>query len=138
VLARGGWSAARYGGLVDCLPHGAWRRQFLAPNQLIETRPDGISVLQALPLAAGRCVVRRLDYSVLPPDDVARATLYLARRLGPYARRSTRLEAESLQSGLIEFGYEYPAGQRTPPAVDWFRNFLSTRVPVLRDRLPRP
>jgi len=31
----------------------------------------------------GRCVVRRLDYTVLPAGEGARAVLYLVRRLAP-------------------------------------------------------
>jgi TetR/AcrR family transcriptional repressor of bet genes len=129
-VVREGWSAARYRRLVACLPEVSWRRRFIAPNQLIETRPDGLSVLQVLPVAAGRSCVRRLDYSVMPPDDSARATLYLARRLGPYVRNSTLALAESLQQGLVEFGYE-AAGERVAPALAWFHRLVAGRVPAL-------
>jgi hypothetical protein len=122
--------------LVECLADTSWRRRFIAPNQLIETRPDGASVLQALPSAPGRCLLRRLDYTRLPPEDNARAALYLARRLGPYTRRIAWQAAESIQKGLIEFGYEGTAGPDAP-AVLWFRRFLAARIPALTlDRAP--
>ena len=127
-----GWTAARYRGLMDCLPSAAWCRQFLAPNQLLETRPDGLSVIQVWPIAVGRCLVRRLDYSVLPPDAAARAVLYLAARLDGYARRSTLTLAGSTQSGIVEFGHKADGGRPVAPAVAWFRRRLAAQIPSLR------
>jgi len=125
------WSARLYLRLTGCIPPVAWRRQFTAPNQLIELRPDGLSVIQAVPAAPGRCLVRRLDYTVLPPEDGARAVLYLVRRLAPYARRTMLEVAESVQRGMIDFGYEIAAGGGSSPAVDWFRRLLAARIPAL-------
>jgi hypothetical protein len=102
----------------------------MAPNQLLELRPDGLSVIQAVPAAPGRCLVRRLDYIVLPPEDGARAVLYLVRRLAPYARRTMLEVAESVQRGIVDFGYEIAAGGSSP-AVDWFRRLLAARIPAL-------
>ena len=136
-LQHGGWSSRRYAALVECLAAPVWQRRFIAPNQLIDTRPDGLSVLQALPIAPGRCLLRRLDYTVLPPDDSARAAQYLAARLGPSARRSARATAESIQKGMIEFGYQAAAGGPIPAAIAWFQRFLAARVPALaRERAP--
>jgi hypothetical protein len=125
------WSGRLYPRLVDCVAMRSWPRQFIAPHQLLETRPDGLSVIQVLPVAPGRCLLRRLDYTVLPPEDNARAVLYLAQRLGPYARRATRDVAESIQKGMIEFGYEIAAGGGGSPAVAWFRERLAARIPAL-------
>ncbi len=125
------WSARLYLRLTGCIPPVAWRRQFMAPNQLVELRPDGLSVIQAVPAAPGRCLVRRLDYTVLPPEDGARAVLYLVRRLAPYARRTMLEVAESVQRGIIDFGYEIAAGGDSSPAVDWFRRLLAARIPAL-------
>jgi TetR/AcrR family transcriptional regulator, transcriptional repressor of bet genes len=125
------WSARLYLRLTGCVPPVAWRRQFMAPNQLVELRPDGLSVIQAVPAAPGRCLVRRLDYTVLPPEDGARAVLYLVRRLAPYARRTMLEVAESIQRGMIDFGYEIAAGGGGSPAVDWFRRLLAARIPAL-------
>jgi phenylpropionate dioxygenase-like ring-hydroxylating dioxygenase large terminal subunit len=137
ILGDSGWSARYYRRLVNCVSRAGWRRQFIAPNQLIETRPDGLSVMQALPLAAARCVLRRSDYTILPPDDAARAALYLVRRLGAYARRSSVALAESVQAGVSEFAYEAAAGRPEAPAVVWFRERLAARIPALAlDRPP--
>ncbi len=131
-----GWSGARYAALMACRPEHAFRRQFMAPNQLLETRPDGLSIVQALPLSPGRSRLRRLDYTVLSPEDGARAAQYLARRLGPYARRAAREMAESVQKGLIQFGYEAQDGAITS-AVGRFRSELAACLPALtRDRPP--
>ena len=133
------WSGRAYAQLVECIPPGEWRREFLAPNQLIETRPDGLSVIQALPVAPGRSRVRRMDYTALPPEEGARAAQYLARRLGPFARHSLLEVAESIQSAITEFGYESAAVGRGAPAgaaIVWFRRLLAARVPALASQRP--
>jgi TetR/AcrR family transcriptional repressor of bet genes len=130
-LKDSAWSARFYLRLAGCVPPVAWRRQFMAPNQLVELRPDGLSVIQAVPAAPGRCLVRRMDYTVLPPEDGARAVLYLVRRLAPYARRTMLEVAESVQRGMIDFGYEIAAGGGSSPAVDWFRRRLAAHIPQL-------
>ena len=130
-LDEAAWSARLYLRLTGCVPPVVRRRQFLAPNHLFELRSDGFSIMQALPRSPGRCLVRRLDYSVRSPEDGARAVLYLARRLAPYARRATLDVAESVQRGMIEFGYEVAAGGAGSPAVDWFRSRLAARIPAL-------
>ncbi len=131
-----GWSGARYAALMACRPEHAFHRQFIPPNQLLETRPDGLSVIQALPLSPGHSRLRRLDYTVLSPEDGARAAQYLARRLGPYARRAALEMAESVQKGLIQFGYEAQGGALAA-AVGRFRGELAAYLPALtRDRPP--
>jgi TetR/AcrR family transcriptional repressor of bet genes len=80
------WSAQRYatlGGVTVAAdsPSVHWHRLFVPPNQWIELRPEGVSVLQAVP-AAGGCTLRWLEYRVA--DDVrprASPMSYLARRL---------------------------------------------------------
>ncbi len=135
-LERGGWSAERYRHLLACAPDVPWRRQFMAPNQVMERRPDGLSVVQALAQGPGRCVVRRFDYTVLAPDDGARAAQYLAQRLSPFTRRGTLDRAQSVQSGMLEFRYELAAGATIPAAVAWFREWLISQVRALASEHP--
>jgi phenylpropionate dioxygenase-like ring-hydroxylating dioxygenase large terminal subunit len=130
VLSVSGWSGRSYVRIVECVAPLPWRRQFIAPNQLLETRPDGLSVVQALPVSPGRCLVRRLDYTVLAPEESARAALYLAQRLAPYARRSMLDVAESIQEGIVDFGYDMASGGVSSPAVAWFRQRLAALVPA--------
>ena len=124
-----GWSAGRYRTLV---PDGAgeWRCQFIAPHQMLEARPDGMSVLQAVPSAPGTCVIRRLDYTRLAADRPARAAQHLARRLTPCSRRATRDAAQSMQRGIVEYGYELPQTSSSA-AVAWFRDRLRRRIPEM-------
>jgi AcrR family transcriptional regulator/nitrite reductase/ring-hydroxylating ferredoxin subunit len=44
-------------------PEGT-RRTFLPPNQLLEVSGAGALLLQVIPQSPGRCVIRRLDYSM--------------------------------------------------------------------------
>jgi TetR/AcrR family transcriptional repressor of bet genes len=136
ILSGSGCSARRYLQLMECTSARTWRRQFIVPNQLLETRPDGLAVVQAIPVAPGHCLVRRLDYSVLPPNARSFAALHLARRLGPYARRTMLDVAESIQKGTVEFGYQVAPGAATSPAVAWFRNRLAARIPALARHQP--
>jgi AcrR family transcriptional regulator/phenylpropionate dioxygenase-like ring-hydroxylating dioxygenase large terminal subunit len=79
------WSAGRYAVLaagsaaVESRP-AQWYRLFVPPNQWIERRPEGLSVVQAVP-AAGGCSLRWLEYRVMDADRRALAMSYLVRRL---------------------------------------------------------
>jgi TetR/AcrR family transcriptional repressor of bet genes len=112
----------------------AWLQRFVAPNQLLQWRPDGFSILQATPISPGRCRVRLLEFARGPAGPETRAAHYLAARLTRWTRRSTRGVAESAQRGMAEFGYR--AAADLGPALVWFRRHLSARVPALK--LERP
>lgn len=126
LASDGAWSARRYRRLASSpLPRRwLWRRQLLAPNQLLEFRGDGLSVSQAVPLAPGRCLVRRLDYAAVPIDDRAHARQYLARRIGAEVRRSVLELAESTQRGVAGLGYELPP-DIPGSALAWFHSQLN-------------
>jgi len=85
-LESGGrsWFARRYASLAGAT-HSAggavWRREFLPPNQFIEVREEGLSVLQVLGLAAGQSRVRWLEYHSALDTPRLRAMAYLAHRL---------------------------------------------------------
>ena len=132
-----GWSGAHYGRLTGCVPDTSWRRQFVAPNQLIETRPDGLSILQVLPLSAGRCLLHQEDYTLLPPEDSARAAQYLAKRISGFVREPTLTGAESIQRGMVDFGYAAAPDAPVSAALAWFRSRLAASIPALaRERAP--
>jgi TetR/AcrR family transcriptional regulator, transcriptional repressor of bet genes len=114
-----------------------WMRRFIAPNQLLEWRPDGASILQAIPVGAVRCRVRRLDLARGGAARVAaRVAAGDAERPSPWDRPSALGIAESAQRGVLEFGYRASAEVKVPAALAWFRRHLATRVPALA--LERP
>jgi len=76
-----GWFARRYATLAAAGGVGGWRRVFLPPNQWLESRPDGATLLQLLPVRAGHCRIRWLEYRVAGSDSRLRAMAYLAHRL---------------------------------------------------------
>ncbi len=109
-----------------------WRRLFLPPNQLIETRPDGLSILQTFPSAPGQARVRLSGYSIVESARAARALQYLAERLAPGLRLQSLSLAQSVQQGIVGYGY-VPADQaRTARAQGAFRAWLRRRIPALR------
>ncbi len=130
------WSSKRYLSLAGSRGNAAWQERFIAPNQLLQSRPDGVSILQVLPTSPGRCVVRRLDFTLCAGSASARALQYVASRLRPLTRRSTLSLAESVQTGMVDFGYQAAACGAVGPALVWFRREVQARVPVLA--LERP
>jgi TetR/AcrR family transcriptional regulator, transcriptional repressor of bet genes len=132
------WSAERYLLLAGSGGSEAWQEQFIAPNQLLQSRPDGFSVLQVIPTAPGRCLVRRLDYSRRAADRNARALEYLTERLRPLTRRRALAVAESVQRGMIDFGYQAAAEGVMPQVIAWFRRQLVARIPALALGRPPP
>jgi len=134
--SAGGWSSLRYRALAGAAGGGIWHERFIAPNQLLQWRPDGVSIMQVIPTGPGRCRVRRLDYSRGAHGRNARATGYLAERLRPWTRRSALAAAESAQTGMMDFGYCTHARGALAPAVSWFRRHLIAQAPALA--LERP
>jgi nitrite reductase/ring-hydroxylating ferredoxin subunit len=123
---EGGWSARLYerlAGAQNAMP----RRRFLAPNHWVEIRADGVTVLQALPTAPGRSLLRQYHYTYCEAERTARAAQYLASRLSPKARRSALAALESTQQGLTALGATIAAGSA---AVLEFRRYLAALLPA--------
>lgn len=142
TLARGRprWSGARYRRLAaDFGARGAdqclWRRLFLPPNQLIEIRPDGLTILQTLPITAGEARVRRCDYTFIELARAARALQYLALRLAPGLRMESLALARSVQQGIVAYGYAPALEVRPARAQGAFHIWLRRRLPALRGDL---
>jgi TetR/AcrR family transcriptional regulator, transcriptional repressor of bet genes len=131
-----GWSGRAYRRLLGPTVDFHWQRRFLAPNHLIEVRPDGWTVLQVLPQAPGHCVLRKHIYTLCEADRVARAAQYLASRLNPCTRPASLAIAESAQKGLVTFGHEASDGAEAPPAAAAFRRQLIALLPMMA--LARP
>jgi TetR/AcrR family transcriptional regulator, transcriptional repressor of bet genes len=133
-----GWSAARYRRLGGSNADEPWRQLFVAPNQLLQSRPDGVSLLQAIPVAPGRCRLRRIHLTHLPVQRDAAAARYLAARLLPLERAATLAVAASVQRGVMDFGYRPAAGSAVRPGIGWFRALLSREIPALTHERPPP
>jgi TetR/AcrR family transcriptional repressor of bet genes len=133
IDARSDWTASRYRHLAGSAAGDPWLLRFAAPNQLIERRPDGLSVLQLIATGPAGCRVRRIHVSragVTPG-----ALQYLAGRLNPWCRHESLAIAESAQQGVAEFGYRTAAGSQSL-AVAWFRRYLTARIPALAGERP--
>jgi TetR/AcrR family transcriptional repressor of bet genes len=131
-----GWSARLYRRMVESSVNFSWQRRFLTPNHRIELRPDGFTILQLLPTAPGRCLLRQHDYTLCEADRLARTANYLASRLNPYTRPSAIAVTESTQKGIVKFGHEAADGAQAAPAAAAFRRQLVTLMPMMA--LSRP
>jgi hypothetical protein len=129
-----GFSARRYRSLVKDSADDPWLQRFVVPNQLLQWRPDGLTVMQAIPASPVSCRLRLISVARVPEGPEARAGHYLAARLTRWTRHETRRIAESAQGGVTDFGYR--AGPDLAPALVWFRRYLSAGVPALA--LERP
>lgn len=125
------WSAGGYRRLLGSAADFDWQRRFIAPNHLIELRPDGFTVLQVLPMGAGRSILRRHEYTLCESDRPARAVQYLASRLSPYVRPAAIAVVESTQKGIVTFGHDVANGARSSPAAASFRRQLIANTPIL-------
>jgi TetR/AcrR family transcriptional repressor of bet genes len=120
------WSARRLATLAS--GHSSWERCFLWPNLLLERRPDGISALQVVPLAAGRCRLQCFDHARKDAPGEARALQFLSRRI---RRSALRLDVElavSTQSGLSVPGYATSVEPKTASSVAAFRGWLAAAL----------
>jgi phenylpropionate dioxygenase-like ring-hydroxylating dioxygenase large terminal subunit len=130
------WSVRSYELLLGAAADFHWHRRFLAPNHLIELRPDGMTILQVLPSGPGHSSLRRHEFTLCEADRAAHAAQYLASRLNPYTRHSAIAVAESTQKGIVTFGHE--ASDEAPAVSEAasFRRHLVALVPLMA--LARP
>ncbi len=136
-------SARCYRSLVRDATDEPWQQRFVAPNHLLQWRPDGLTVIQAIPASPRTSRLRLIGVAQSPQSPQgppspqgpeARVAQYLATRLTRLTRASTRAVAESAQRGVTHFGYR--AGLGLAPALGWFRHYLTAQVPALA--LERP
>jgi TetR/AcrR family transcriptional regulator, transcriptional repressor of bet genes len=129
IVANGrGWTAAHYARLVSGSGPAMWQRVFVHPNQLVEIRPDGACILQVLPQAPGRCILRRFDATAAPATRGARALAYLGRRLLRTWLRQDSALAESTQAGLAGMAAEMHESGSVPLAVAAFRRSVAALI----------
>jgi TetR/AcrR family transcriptional repressor of bet genes len=126
-----GWSRRSYDRLLGSAAEYNLRLRFVAPNHLIELRPDGFSILQVLPIAPGRSSMRWHHYTLCPDPRPALAAQYLASRLRPQMARSMIVVAESTQKGLAIFGHSAVQAASSAAEVTAFRQYLLAQVPAL-------
>jgi hypothetical protein len=126
-----GWSRRSYDRLLGRAAEYNLRLRFVAPNHLTELRPDGFSILQVLPVAPGRSLMRWHHYTHCPDPRPALAAQYLASRLRPQRDRSMIVVAESTQKGLAIFGNGAAQAASSAAEVTAFREYLLAKVPAL-------
>jgi TetR/AcrR family transcriptional regulator, transcriptional repressor of bet genes len=105
------------------------QQQFVAPNLLVDLRPEGAVVLQVSPVAAGRSRLRRFDFAARPGGAGkagGRGQHHgWQRRVGVWLRQQIEL-AESTQAGLSSAPEEPTEGGPVPPALAQFRAAIAS------------
>ena len=99
------------------------QQHFVAPNQLLQIRPAGASILQVVPTAPGRCRIRRFDFSA------AQRAPRGSRETDGALRAQIEL-AESTQSGLMGAAPDQPDATPATPALARFRESIAVLLPA--------
>jgi len=115
------------------------RGRFLAPNQLVESSRDGVTILRALPLAPGRSRLQRLDYVARSGrGKTGSGAEGNASRPGhakptlPDAGLTQQIElAESTQTGLVASGDDIAETGPVSAALAQFRGSIAVLLPHL-------
>ncbi|MGH8253760.1 MAG: TetR family transcriptional regulator C-terminal domain-containing protein [Steroidobacteraceae bacterium] len=105
-----------------------WRRVYLWPNILLEWRPDGISAIQVVPLAAGHSRWQCFEYSY---RDVDARTVEQGAGLRSRRADALRLDidlASSTQRGLAAPGYRANQQGSVPEGIAVFRQLLAVHL----------
>ncbi len=122
------FSAKRRESLVKHLEPSETYCSFIAPNQLIELMPAGLSITQLLPVAPGRCRVRTWLYRPTTPTRYDRALAYLNRRLQRQQLAHDGALAESIQQGLEAGLGAASAYSRSSAPLMAFHHMISTLI----------
>jgi TetR/AcrR family transcriptional repressor of bet genes len=104
----------------------------VAPNQLIDIRPEGALILQVTPTAPGRSRIRRFDFAARQRAGKARgraARNIWQRRAGVWLKEQIGL-AESTQAGLAG-AIEEPERGPVAPALAHFRDSIAALLHAL-------
>ena len=104
------------------------RGRFLAPNQLVEVWRGGAAILRAIPLAAGRSRLQRLDYGVRGKGSTRRAIKPTP--LDTWVTQQIEL-AESTQTGLAAAGDDSAETGPVSAALAEFRGSIAVLLPHL-------
>ena len=124
------WSAGRYVTLALQPGSARWYRLFVPPNEFVERREDGLTVLQVIPVAADQCRIRWLECRLAGESARTTAMHYLAHRL-----RAAWL-AQDIEAVQAAHKVRLDAGSRAGndlPVVTAVAAFRSTLARHLRD-----
>jgi phenylpropionate dioxygenase-like ring-hydroxylating dioxygenase large terminal subunit len=119
-----GATAGLYTRLAQSATSALWQRLFVQPNELFEIRPDGALVLQVIPEAPGRCLIRQFEFGIVAAAREQRCLHYLGQRL---IRRWLRQDfdlAQSIQAGLEGSSFEATEAGPVPQALSAFRSSI--------------
>lgn len=110
------------------------QQYFVAPNLLLDIRPEGALILQVNPLAPGRSRLRRFDFTAREaPAAKARGRGprdAWQRRVGAWLRQQVEL-AESTQAGLASAADEATESGPVPPSLAEFRESIAALLQAL-------
>ena len=105
-----------------------WRRVYLWPNILLEWRPDGISAIQVVPLAAGHSRWQCFEYGRRQADEDMKVQGAALRARRAEALRLDIDLASSTQRGLASPGYRANQQGSVPAGIAAFRQLLESRL----------
>jgi hypothetical protein len=100
------------------------QQHFVAPNLLLDLRPEGALILQVTPVAAGRSRIRRFDFAARAAAGKVAGRGAWQRRMSAWLRQQIEL-AESTQAGLAGAAEEPAEAGPVTPALAEFRESVA-------------
>jgi TetR/AcrR family transcriptional repressor of bet genes len=117
---------------LEAPPPGKGRqRLFLTPNHLLETHSAGATLLQVIPINAGRCRLRRLEFARAPGGGRRRSPKGGRSRSSMDWVRADIEVAESMQAGILAGAFDAEEPTTASPALADFRRSVASLLPGL-------
>jgi carnitine monooxygenase subunit len=112
---------------------------YLWPNLLLQRAPDGLSVLQVLPVATGQCTFRELRYASPDSSRAMRLLRYTHQRVRRQALAADARLLARVQQGLGMLGSDETGPIATGEAgLRWFAERCRARLSAATPRAPTP
>ncbi len=133
ATASPSWSSRRYRTLGSRAERATGSGDFIAPNQLLESRPDGLSILQAMPTAPGALPATAAGLHLARGRRARRARCSIWRSdFSRCGRRSALRGRRSVQTGHDRIRLSAAGRLPDPAGVAWFRDRLRRAFPLSR------
>jgi phenylpropionate dioxygenase-like ring-hydroxylating dioxygenase large terminal subunit len=126
------WSSRAYRQLLrDRQPTPARAEHvFLWPNVLLQLAPDGLSILQVLPVATGQCTFRELRYAGPDSSREMRLLRYTHQRVRRQALATDTRMLARVQQGMVALGADETGPIATGEVgLRWFVERCRARLP---------
>lgn len=137
-----GWSQRAYQGVLPEVAHlpperrRAWAYYSLLPLVSFDFYADSMDFFQAIPLDAGRTLLRARRYGLPGADRRMRAAQWLSARINANVQAEDEALTRSVQAGLASSAYQVGVLSEKEAMLNAFHDWIRRRLPVARQLEP--